>query len=228
MSSLGKDAAAMDESIASQVQRVRQELLPTLHLRSHNPYNPVVVYRLPPPWNLLGTGNYAAVFAHPDYPDTVVKVYAPGRPGIEAEADVYYRLKEHAAFSECYFCDRNFLILKRLHGTTLYDCLHQGLAIPYQVIDDIDEALDYARSRGLNPHDVHGRNVMMHEGRGLVVDVSDFLKPGLSYTWTDLKRAYRWLYRPIFRPLRLRVPYLLLDGVRGFYRWLQKLRPKQT
>jgi hypothetical protein len=79
---------------------------------------------------------------------------------------------------------------------TWYDCLHQGIPIPPQAVHDavhdIDLALDYARNRGLFPHDVHGRNVMVSYGRGVVVDVSNFLNPAPCRAWEDVKRAYRW------------------------------------
>lgn len=209
----------MDQPISSLIQQVQQELLPQLKLHSEEPYNPVVVDFLPPPWRCLGTGNYAAVLEHASYPEQVVKVYAPGRPGIEDEIEVYRRLGEHPAFSQCYHSGSNFLILKRLHGVTLYDCLNRGLAIPPQVIQDIDDALEYARSRGLTPHDVHGRNVMMSQGRGLVVDISDFLEPQPDRAWQDVKWAYRWIYQPVFMRLRVQVPYVFLDWVRGSYRF---------
>ncbi len=208
----------MQNTLQSLVECVQQDLLPHLHLESVDPHNPVVVHRILSPWQCLGAGNYAAVFVHPAYPDQVVKVYAPGRPGWDEEVEVYRRLGEHAAFSQCYASGDTFLILKRLHGVTLYDCLHKGIAIPPQVILDIDAALAYARSRGLSPHDVHGRNVMLHEGRGLVVDISDFLRAEPCRAWEDVKRAYRWFYRPLLLPLRLRVPYWLLDWVRAVYR----------
>ncbi|WP_088889032.1 serine/threonine protein kinase [Leptolyngbya ohadii] len=205
--------------------RVRLELLPGLELSSESSYDPVVVGRYPSPWTLLGAGNYAAVFCHPDFPHLVVKVYAPGRPGLEEEAEVYDRLGSYPGFSRCLFQGKNFLILQRLEGITLWDALRKGLPIPPQVIADIDRALDYARSVGLNPHDIHGKNVMMlHTRRGAVVDVSDFLHRDDCSAWNDLKRAYRWIYRPILLPLRVQVPSWLLDGVRAFYRKLRQLR----
>jgi hypothetical protein len=76
----------------------------------------------------------------------------------------------------------------------------------------------YARRCSLHPHDVHGRNVMMYQGRGLVVDISDFLHLEACSKWNDLKKAYYWLYRPVLRPLRLRVPYSGLDMLRKSYR----------
>ncbi|MBF1990731.1 serine/threonine protein kinase [Fischerella thermalis] len=215
----------MDGSLIDQfIETVHQELIPRLQIESIDPHDPVKISNLPRPWQRLGAGNYAAVVYHPDYPNWVVKIYAPGRPGFEEEVEVYRRIGSHPAFSECLYATEGFLILKRLHGVTLYDCIHRGLRIPKQVIRDIDEALDYARRRGLYPHDVHGRNVMMHHGRGLVVDISDFLQAEKCSKWDNLKRAYYWLYRPIFSPLRLRLPYFILDIVRKSYRFLGKLK----
>jgi hypothetical protein len=153
----------------------------------------------------------------------VVKIYAPGRPGIEEEILVYQQLGEHPAFSKCFYASRNFLVLKRFYGVTLYDCLHQGLKIPKQVILDVDAALDYARSQGLRPHDVHGRNVILEEGRGVVVDISDFLHEGdRSTSWSDLRWGYYWIYRPFLSRLSWCVPYFLLNLIRKFHRWLRR------
>lgn len=210
------------------IERIREELLPEVSIESKSTRDPVVVRNIPAPWRLLGAGNYAAVFVHPEYPKVVVKVYSPGRPGFEDEVEVYRRLSRHPAFSECCFAENGFLVLKQLHGVTLYDCVHRGLPIPEQVIHDIDEALAYARERGLRPHDVHGRNVMMQYGRGLVVDVSDFLKQGECSKWADLKKAYYRLYRPIVLRFGIRVPSAVLNLTRKSYRFFRRLAPKRT
>ncbi|NEU72426.1 serine/threonine protein kinase [Hassallia byssoidea VB512170] len=207
----------MDTHINRLIESIHQ-LLPGLQIESVDPHDPVKVHYLPDPWRLLGKGNYAAVLYHPDYPNLVVKIYAPGRPGFEEEVEVYRRLGSHPAFSQCLYAVDNFLVLKRLYGVTLYDCIHRGQRIPKKVIQDIDSALDYARGRGLHPHDIHGRNVMMHEGRGLVVDVSDFLHRETCSKWNNLKKAYYWLYRPFISPIKLRIPYFVLDAVRRSYR----------
>lgn len=213
-------------SINQLISSLETELLPELYLESLNPHDPVVVVYLPHPWQLLGTGNYAAVVYHQDHPDFVVKIYAPGRPGFEEEVEVYRRLGSHPAFSECLYAQDGVLVLKRLQGITLYDCIHKGLPIPKQVIQDIDEALEYALDCGLNPHDVHGRNVMMSEGRGLVVDVSDFLHTDPCTMWNHLKWAYYWFYLPLLYPFRLRIPYSALDWVRKSYRFSRNTRRK--
>ncbi|HEX8272422.1 MAG TPA: hypothetical protein VF615_07190 [Longimicrobiaceae bacterium] len=207
---------------------VRWELLPALVVRSVSPRDPVVAERVPEPWRVLGCGNFAAVLRHPEFPGLVVKTYAPGRPGFEAEVEVYRRLGEHPAYSRCLYAADGFLVLRLMHGTTLYDCVHRGIPIPPGVIRDIDEALDYARGRGLHPHDVHGRNVMMQDGRGVVVDVSDFLDEEDCTKWADLKKAYRRVYRPLLLPLRLRVPYWTLDLVRAGYRLFRRAFPDRS
>jgi hypothetical protein len=194
------------------------QLLPQLQIESANPSHPVIVHQVPAPWETIGTGNYAAVFSHPNAPEQVVKIYAPGRPGWADEVEVYRRLGSSPAFSECLYAAPNFLVLKRLYGITLYDCVRRGIYIPNSVIQDVDQALAMIQHRGLYPHDVHGRNVIMYEGRGFVVDVSDFLNSADCNMWTDLKRGYYWLYRPIFSWAPLPIPYPLLSAIRMGYR----------
>ena len=201
---------------------IQTSLLPHVVLESKDPHQPIVVKTLPEPWQLLGVGNYAGVFVHPDYPEQVVKIYAPGRPGWADEVLVYETLGEHPAFSRCYFAQSPFLVLKRLRGVTLYNCLSQGLLIPKQVILDIDRALGYAQQRGLYPHDVHGKNVMMSNGRGLVVDISDFLHTDPCPLWSHLRWGYYWIYRPFIAAFRFKIPYKFLDAFRAFYR---KVKP---
>lgn len=216
------------EDLNRAIASIHQELLAHLQLESIETHNPVVVHQVLEPWQLLGTGNYAGVFYHADYRDLVVKVYAPGRLGWSEEVEVYRRLGTHPAFSHCFYAENNFLVLKRMHGVTLYDCMNLGLKIPNQVIEDIDRALEYARSRGLYPHDVHGRNVMMSEGKGLVVDISDFLREEPCLAWSDLKKAYHYLYLPFFSWHRLRLPYFVLDLVRANYRFFRRFLDRRS
>ncbi|GGG03146.1 serine/threonine protein kinase [Paenibacillus albidus] len=205
------------------VELVTGQLLGKLSIESVNPNEPVQVRHFPSPWMLLGAGNYAAVFYHPDYPGEAVKVYAPGRPGLAEEAEVYRRLGFHPAYSVCYYEGANFLVLQRLLGVTFYDSIRRGAPIPEQAILDIDNALSYARTRQLHPHDVHGKNVMVREGRGLIVDVSDFLKQEDCSMWDDFKKAYYRLYQPIASRWMFPVPGTVLELVRkGYQLWRRR------
>ncbi len=210
------------------VKTIQVELLPKLQIESVDPHDPIKVHHIPPPWILLGTGNYAAVVHHPDFKDLVVKIYAPGRPGFSEEVEVYNRLGKHPAFSQLFYAEDGFLVLKRLYGVTIWDCVQFGIRVPKEVIKDIDKALDYARSRGLFPHDVHARNVMMYEGRGLVVDISDFLQQEKCSKWDNVKKAYYWIYLPFIYPFNLKVPLSLLNVVRKGYRFISSLTKRLT
>ncbi|MBD2868304.1 serine/threonine-protein kinase [Paenibacillus arenilitoris] len=207
------------------ISLTEQSLLADLDIMSVNHGDPVLVENTPDGWMLLGAGNYAGVFAHRDYPDIAVKVYAPGREGWESEREVYRRIGKHPAYSACYHagehCGYTYLILKRLRGKTLYQCLIEGIAIPKEAIEDIDRALEYARSRGLYPHDVHGKNVMVANGRGIVVDISDFLKEEPCSMWEDLKRAYDRIYLPFMAKRPIPVPEWVMNGVRKGYRFMR-------
>lgn len=215
------DSRPLDQYIAL----MEQTLLSDLALNSIDGANPVHVDVTPEGWGLLGAGNYAAVFMHGSFPEFAVKVYAPGREGWESECEVYRLIGEHPAYSMCYHAgDYNghyYLILKRLNGKTLYRCIIDGEAIPKKVIEDIDEALSYARTRGLHPHDVHGKNVMVKEGRGIVLDISDFLKEEPCQMWDDLKKAYHHIYMPFLSRKPMPVPEWVLNGVRKGYRWIR-------
>lgn len=209
------------------IRLIEDTLLPDVQLESIDPFNPVVVHLTPTGWKLLGAGNYAAVFEHPALPGKVVKVYAPGRPGWREECDVYERLGTHPAYSTLYAAnvldDKYYLVLKKLEGKTFYNCLRDGTYIPSKAVRDIDNALDYARSRGLNPKDVHGKNVMLKDGRGLVVDISDFLQAGPCVMWKDLKKAYFKLYKPLMpKKHTFPMPDWSMDMIRYVYRRLRK------
>jgi hypothetical protein len=206
------------------IERIKGELLAQATIESVDPLEPVKVRSVPKPWKVLGTGNYAAVFYHPEAPDYAVKVYAPGRPGLTEEAEVYRRLGRHPAFSECYYSGPDFLILKRLQGVTFYDSMKRGILITAQAIEDIDSALGYARSRGLHPHDVHAKNVMVQDGRGLIVDISDFLKDEDCSMWEDFKKAYYHLYRPVASRWMFPIPRPILEIVRKGYRLWRRLK----
>ena len=191
---------------------------------SNKSYDPVEVDHIPKPWVLIGKGNYASVFLHPDYPTLVVKIYAEGKKGYKKEVEVYRKLGKHKRYSECFYANDNFLILKYLKGITLYDSVHKGIKIPEKVIEDIDDALNYARKQGLRPHDIHGKNIMMYKGRGYVVDVSDFYKEDKCDKWEDLRKAYYKIYRYTFFYISIPIPYIILNLVRKGYRIYRKIK----
>ncbi|MCQ4087456.1 serine/threonine protein kinase [Saccharibacillus sp. JS10] len=216
------------------IRLIEDTLLPSVKIESIDPFNPVVVHVTPTGWTLLGIGNYAAVFEHTSLPGKVVKIYAPGRSGWEEECEVYRKLGSHPAYSTLYGADivgdKSYLVLKKLEGKTFYNCLRDGTYIPSKAVEDVDNALDYARSRGLNPKDVHGKNVMLKNGRGLVVDISDFLQPDRCVMWKDFKKAYSKLYRPLMpKKHTFAMPDWSMNMIRHLYRrFRKKARPNHS
>lgn len=204
-------------------QALVNEFLQNVQLKSPSSDDPVIVMHVPEPWELVGTGNYAGVFGHPDYPDEVLKLYAPGRPGLEKEIEVYRKLGETRYYPVCYQYGENYLIMKRMRGISLFDCVRHGIPIPPQVIEDVEEAIQEARTKGLFPHDVHGKNVLMYQGRGFLIDVSDYYIQTEDTKWRDLRKAYYKFYLPFLKDRGWKIPLWMLDGVRKGYRYGKKL-----
>jgi serine/threonine protein kinase len=189
-----------------------------VRVRSVNPRDPVIVHAHPDTWRCIGVGNSAAVFQPKERPDVVVKVYAPGQASVaDREADIYARLGNSAYFPRCFGHGDGFLVMEYRQGTNIYDCLVQGLFIPEQVIRDVDAAIAYARERGLNPSDIHVKNILVHEGRGYLVDVSDYLSEKACKRWDTLKQAYYDYYLDLYKP-GLAVPTWLLETIRNWYK----------
>jgi hypothetical protein len=81
----------------------------------------------------------------------------------------------------------------------------------------VEEAIAYARSRGLNPSDIHIKNVLMHKGRGVLVDVSDYRRENECKRWPSLKKAYYDYYQELYKP-GMAVPSWLLETIRKWYK----------
>ncbi|MEW9050749.1 MAG: serine/threonine protein kinase [Neobacillus sp.] len=203
---------------------IGKELLPNIQLSSVGPFDPIIVRNHSKSWKIIGIGNYAGVFTHESNPQWVVKVYGRKPEELIKEVEVYRKLGEHKTFSTLIDYGENFLILKRIEGITIFDAVLEGIPIPESVITDVDKGIAYARSVGLNPFDVHGKNVVMSNGRGYIVDVSDFYKIGVCRKWIDLKRAYYKIYKPFLYKYHPSVPFFILDSVRKGYRFYRKLK----
>jgi hypothetical protein len=201
-----------------------KELLPHIQLTSENRFDPIMVRNESKSWNTIGIGNYAGVFAHPSYPECVVKVYGRKPEELKNEIEVYKKLGRHEAFSTLLSASEHFLVLKRINGVTLFDSIVKGIPIPESVINDIDAGVEYARAVGLNPYDIHGKNVVMDQGRGYIVDVSDFYKNGYCPKWDDLKKAYYKIYRPLLLKYHPPIPFFIVEGIRKGYRLYRKFK----
>ncbi|MBM7693097.1 serine/threonine protein kinase [Peribacillus deserti] len=206
---------------------IEKSLLPNIDLKADSPFDPILVRNYSASWKLLGNGNYAAVFVHSSRPEWVVKVYGRNQEELKKEIQVYQKLGSHPSYSFLYGYGKNYLILKRIDGITLFNALVKGVPIPESVIKEIDTALKDAKTKGLNPYDVHGKNVAMNGGRGYIVDISDFYKKGYCSKWDDLKKAYYRIYKPFIFKFHPPFPFAIVDSIRKGYRLYKKVKRKK-
>jgi hypothetical protein len=181
-----------------------------------NPGNELVTIKwIPPVFRLVGLGTDAVVVQHKDLPDRVFKLFASDRlHKKQAEATVYKRLDTSPYFARFLGEGENYLIISYEKGPTLYECLEQGIVIPEQVVIDVEEARAYARARGLNPRDIHLKNVLLQDGRAKVIDVSEYMKSGNDGRWDYLVQGYRAYYHLIKGK---KIPSWLMELVKKNY-----------
>lgn len=182
---------------------------------SHPDNEPVTIHGTAEDLHCIGVGTDAAVFQSFSEPGYAFKVYAEGKQDkLEAEAEVYKRLGPSPFFSQCYGVTDRLLVLKYEEGPTLFDCLLQGIPIPEQVIDDVEAARAFVREQGMNPRDIHLKNILLQDGRAKLLDVSEYIKPGNDFRWEHLKKAHGEYYGLI---KGTPMPFWLLDTIRKWY-----------
>lgn len=152
---------------------------------------------------------------HEAVPEYAYKVYTlEAVSKKETEAAVYNRIADSPYFARYYGSGSNFIVLSFESGLNLYDCLLQGIPVPPEVIQDVDQARNEIRSLGLNPRDIHLKNVLLQNGRAKVLDVSEFMKEGNDQRWDHLMWAYEHLY-PFIEGKQ--VPSWMLETVKSWY-----------
>jgi hypothetical protein len=163
----------------------------------------------------IGIGTDAAVFSYDQTPGYAFKVYSDlALEKKETERRVYERLAGIPYFPRYFGNGHHYLVLSHEHGVTLLDCLLQGIPVPEQVINDVEEARALVRSRGLNPRDIHLKNILMQNGRAKVLDVSEYAKEGNDKRWEHLVWAYRSFYPSVEGK---KIPAWVLDAVKNAY-----------
>lgn len=175
-------------------QHVNQ-LLKEIQIYASHDDQIVTVEKIPSEFQVIGLGTDAIVVRHPLKPDVVFKVFSQERlHKKKVEAASYEKLGSHPNFCRCLGQGEHYLVLSYEEGPTLYQCLEKGIVIPEQVILDVESARLYARKKGLNPRDIHLKNVILQDGHAKVVDVSEYLKEGNDLRWDHLVQGYRRYY----------------------------------
>ncbi|WP_246942524.1 protein kinase family protein [Bacillus pinisoli] len=166
---------------------------------------------------LIGEGRSAVVFRI-NSTDLALKVFLPGqeRTAIE-EASIYRLLAGNSYFPTLHGSGENYIVIDYIEGITIFNCLQYGLRISEEHIKVIDEALEQARTCGLNPSDVHLKNILItNSGDIKLIDVARFLQTKNCSQWDDIKWAYHTFYRRNVFPKR--IPALILNLISLVYK----------
>lgn len=163
----------------------------------------------------IGVGTDAAVFQSVAAPAYAFKIFAEEAANkIKLEKEIYERIGESCFFPACYGATERYLVISYETGQTLFDCILQGIHIPKQIIQDVEEACADLRKKGLNPRDIHLKNILLQNGRAKILDVSEYMKPGNDFRWEHLKLAYEEYYHLIDGRA---VPFWIVETVRKWY-----------
>lgn len=163
----------------------------------------------------IGVGTDAAVFQSLSVPAFAFKKYAKDKiTKVKVEANVYQILGDSPFYSSCFAAYDEYLVLSFEEGKTLFDCVLQGVHIPEQVINDVEDAREYVRSKGLNPRDFHLKNILLQNGRAKILDVSEYILPDLDLRWEHLRKGYDQYYH-LFDGSP--VPFWLVETIRKWY-----------
>ncbi|UOR11774.1 serine/threonine protein kinase [Halobacillus amylolyticus] len=175
------------------------------------------VIEIPSELQLIGQGRSAAVFRVVGSMKAVKVFYSEQRDLAEKEGKIYEQLSNYVYYPQLIEVGEGYLVIEYLEGMTLYDCLVSGIPITPSMVDMVDEALNYARAKGLNPSDIHLRNIILTNDHKIkLIDVVRFTQEKECPHWPDLKRAYYAYYQRRFFPKRF--PPFFIEMVIRLYR----------
>ncbi|WP_018394682.1 MULTISPECIES: hypothetical protein [Bacillaceae] len=167
---------------------------------------------------LYGGEGRSAVVYRIQGTDKALKVFYPDKVYIaKEEAEIYRLLSGLPNYPELHESGDTYIVIDWIDGKTLFQCLEEGIDISGELVQEADLALQAARKRGLNPSDVHLRNIMItEEGRIALIDVARFRQTKDCMNWEDIKNAYTHFYTKPFFPKRM--PKWLLNMIGIMYK----------
>ena len=160
---------------------------------------------------LVGEGRSAFAFRI-NGTNLVLKVFFPQFEKVAAEeAGIYKELAGNPFFPALHESGRNYLVMDYVRGMTLYQCLANGMPIADSHIEEVDQALKLAREKGLNPSDIHLRNIIITpDDEVKLIDVARFRQTKQCSQWKDLKNAFYKYYRNERFPKKMPEPAINL------------------
>jgi predicted Ser/Thr protein kinase len=166
---------------------------------------------------LVGTGRSAFVFRI-NTSSKAIKIFFPDFTYIaKEEAEIYKVLQDIPYFPTIFDSGLNYIVMDYIDGRTLFECVNQGIPITTNHIKEIDEALLLASSKGLNPSDIHLRNIFITSNNDIkLIDVARFRQTKNCTQWSDLKSAYLLYYKKRIFPKK--IPATIMNTVAFIYK----------
>ncbi|MFC6040893.1 protein kinase family protein [Paenisporosarcina macmurdoensis] len=166
---------------------------------------------------LIGTGRSAFVFRISNS-SKAIKVFFPDFTYIaKEEAEIYKVLQDIPFFPTIFDSGLNYIVMDYIEGRTLFECVNKGIPITTNHIKEIDEALLLASSKGLNPSDIHLRNIFITSTNDIkLIDVARFRQTKNCTQWSDLKSAYLLYYKKRLFPKK--IPATIMNTVAFIYK----------
>jgi predicted Ser/Thr protein kinase len=171
----------------------------------------------PEEYTLIGKGRSAFVFKDERTNHAIKIFFTEFEHLAKQEADIYAKLSGSPYYPKVFEVGHNYIVMDFIQGYTFYECLQKGILITDDMVRKVDEALSSARSKGLNPSDIHLQNLILtSEGDVKVIDVVRFTQDKVCRQWDDLKEAHQHVYQKkyFFR----RVPKLIIELVKFYYK----------
>ncbi|WP_430791046.1 protein kinase family protein [Virgibacillus flavescens] len=179
--------------------------------------NDVLVLEKDKSLEFIAAGRSAVVFKILST-NNALKVFFPNSIHLaKEEAEIYEILKGNPYFPTLYEAGSNYLLIDFIEGYTLFECLSQGILLTHSAITDTDLALNMARQSGLNPSDIHLRNIILTpEGNVKLIDVARFRQTKDCRQWSDLRKAFYTFYSKHYFPKK--IPVSVMNTVAYFYK----------
>ncbi|MFJ7744555.1 protein kinase family protein [Peribacillus sp. NPDC097295] len=167
--------------------------------------------------SLIGTGRSAYVFRIQNT-NLALKVFFPTyTQTAKIEADIYRTVQNIEYYPTLYDAGDDYLVIDYIDGRTLFEHLTIGIPVTEEKIKEIDHALNLARKVGLNPSDIHLRNILITSQKKVkIIDLARFRQTKSCKQWHDLKRVFHLFYRRPYFPKR--IPTFILNSIAAIYK----------
>ncbi|EZH64776.1 serine/threonine protein kinase [Bacillaceae bacterium JMAK1] len=170
-----------------------------------------------PDLSICGIGRSAVVFKIKEQ-KRVIKVYYPPYQHVAKNEQINYKkVAGDPRYPKLYEVGHNYIVLDYIEGKTFFQCLQEGVPILPEHVKQVDDALLFARNRGLNPSDIHLHNLIITKrGDVCIIDIARFSQSKPCEQWNDLKTGYYRYYHKAYFPSKL--PKWLMNVVAALYR----------